>query len=115
MTPLQTQQLEKLRALVAALLDSNPFYSMKLRQAGVESAPASLAEYSARAPFTRKREIAEDQLLHPPFGTNLSFALDQYTRFSQTSGTTGTPLRWLDTPESWDWMLECWARVYQAA
>ena len=24
-------------------------------------------------------------------------------------------MRWLDTPESWDWMLESWAEVYRAA
>ena len=24
-------------------------------------------------------------------------------------------MRWLDTPESWDWMLDKWTRVYQAA
>ena len=66
-------------------------------------------------PFTFKREIAADQLRHPPFGSNLTYPPEQYTRFSQTSGTTGTPLRWLDTPESWEWMLDCWARVYRAA
>jgi phenylacetate-CoA ligase len=114
MTPLPAGQLEKLRILVEAL-HGNPFYSAKLRAAGVESAPATLAEFSARVPFTYKAEIAADQLRHPPFGSNLTYPLERYTRFSQTSGTTGTPLRWLDTPESWDWMLDCWARVFQAA
>jgi len=28
-----------------------------------------------------------------------------YTRVHQTSGTTGTPLRVVDTPESWDWWV----------
>jgi phenylacetate-CoA ligase len=32
-----------------------------------------------------------------------------------TSGTTGRPLRWLDTPESWDWWTRCWTFVYRAA
>ena len=56
-----------------------------------------------------------DQLAHPPFGTNLTYPLNRYTRFHQTSGTSGTPLRWLDTPESWEAMLECWAEVFRAA
>jgi phenylacetate-CoA ligase len=30
----------------------------------------------------------------------------------QTSGTSGQPLRWLDTPESWSWCLDCWERIY---
>jgi len=97
------------------LLESNPFYSAKLRAAGVQSGPDRLEEFTARVPFTFKREIADDQLRHPPFGTNLTFPVERYTRFCQTSGTTGTPLRWLDTVESWEWMLGCWNRVFQAA
>jgi phenylacetate-CoA ligase len=57
----------------------------------------------------------EDQAAHPPFGTNLSFPLDRYVRVHQTSGTTGTPLRWLDTQESWDWWARCWMVVLRAA
>src|SRR5262249_41815267 len=28
------------------------------------------------------------------------------------SGTSGRPLRWLDTPESLRWMLGCWERIF---
>src|SRR5262249_29614536 len=52
---------------------------------------------------------------HPPFGTNLTFPLSRYTRIHQTSGTMGSPLKWLDTPESWSWWLDCWEHVYTAA
>lgn len=65
--------------------------------------------------FTTKQELIDDQSAHPPYGTNLTFPLESYTRFCQTSGTSGHPLRWLDTPESWNWMLGNWDRVYQAA
>ena len=41
--------------------------------------------------------------------------IERYTRYSQTSSTTGRPLRWLDTNESWQWMLDCWKAVYRAA
>ena len=69
------------------------------------SDPADLA----RLPFTTKADLAADQLAHPPYGSNLSFPLDRYSRLHQTSGTsTGRPLRWLDTPESWDAVLRCW-------
>ena len=66
-------------------------------------------------PFTTKTELAEDFAAHPPYGTNLTFPRSQYTRFCQTSGTTGKPLAILDTPESWDWMLSNWARIYREA
>jgi phenylacetate-CoA ligase len=36
-------------------------------------------------------------------------------RVHQTSGTSGAPLRWLDTAESWEWGLRCWGFVLAAA
>jgi phenylacetate-CoA ligase len=108
-------QLEQLRSLVAELFPGNAFYSKKLNAAGVTFDVASLEDYSRRFPFTTKSELVEDQRTQPPFGTNLTYPLDRYTRFHQTSGTTGVPLRWLDTPESWDSMVESWKEVYRAA
>jgi len=102
-------QVAKLREVLAAVLRDNPFYSAKLRGISPDSPLASL-------PFTLKQELIEDQQAHPPYGSNLTYPLDRYTRFCQTSATTtGTPMRWLDTPESWDWMIGNWVRVYQAA
>ena len=102
-------QVDRLRELLAAILPANPFYSAKLRGASPDSALADL-------PFTYKHELIEDQQKQPPYGSNLTYPLDRYTRFGQTSGTsTGTPMRWLDTPESWEWMAGNWRRVYQAA
>jgi phenylacetate-CoA ligase len=68
-----------------------------------------------RLPFTRKSELVEDQAAHPPFGTNLTYALDRYVRVHQTSGTSGAPLRWLDTQASWDWWARCWSFVLRGA
>jgi phenylacetate-CoA ligase len=51
----------------------------------------------------------------PPFGTNATFPMDAYTRVHQTSGTTGTPMRVVDTPESWDWWGYCWGHVLTGA
>ncbi|PYK61090.1 MAG: phenylacetate--CoA ligase [Verrucomicrobia bacterium] len=108
-------QLIQLRRLFTALLPANPFYTKKISQAGVPATVASLHEFSETFPFTTKQEIDEDQRAHPPYGTNLTFPLDRYTRFHQTSGTTGAPLRWLDTPESWSWMVESWTGIFRAA
>jgi phenylacetate-CoA ligase len=66
-------------------------------------------------PFTTKDELAADQAENPPWGTALSEPLAHYTRYCQTSSTTGRPLRWIDTNESWQWLLDCWKAVYRAA
>jgi phenylacetate-CoA ligase len=39
----------------------------------------------------------------------------EYRYFHQTSGTTGRPLRWLDTARTWDWFVRSWGYVYRAA
>jgi len=106
-------QLAQLRQLLGAILPGNAFYRNKL--AGVNPAIASLEDFSARFPFTTKQELADDQRSHPPFGAHLTFPANHYTRYHQTSGTTNSPLRWLDTPESWDWMVQSWEEIFQAA
>ena len=108
-------QLEQLRSLVAELIPANKFYTQKLQAAGVGFDIASLTDFSARFPFTTKAELVADQQTNPPYGTNLTFPPNRYTRFHQTSGTSGAPLRWLDTPESWDAMIESWSEVFAAA
>jgi phenylacetate-CoA ligase len=106
---MHADQLERLRSLLAAVR-TNPFYRDR-----VPRDIASLAEFFERVPFTLKSELIDDQIAHPPYGSNLTFPIERYTRFSQTNGTTGRPLRWLDTPESWDWMTGNWSRVFEAA
>src|SRR5580704_8043311 len=112
---IEADQLIKLNSLVAALLSGNRFYSTKLRAARFDPAISSLSEFSARMPFTTKQDLVDDQRNHPPYGSNLTYPLERYRRFCQTSGTTGRPMYWLDTAESWDWMLDNWSRVYAAA
>ena len=108
-------QLQKLNHLLGELSPGNRFYSGKLRDAGLTDGVASLEKFFQQMPFTTKGEIAADQLANPPFGTNLTFPLERYTRFAQTSGTSGKPVRWLDTPESWSAMVDCWIEVLLAS
>jgi phenylacetate-CoA ligase len=109
-----SDQLGKLCGLLTELR-ANPFYAAKLSGTGLLDGVASLDEFSARCPFTTKAELVADQLAHPPYGTNLTFPIERYTRGHQTSGSTGSPLRWLDTPESWTWMLDNWETVHRQA
>lgn len=103
-------------AALARLLDSaragNPFYRRKWT--GL-SFPHSLEDFFGRWPFTTKSELVAAQALSPPYGDARSLPLSHYTRLHQTSGTTGEPLRWLDTPESWSGMVDDWAVVLTAA
>jgi phenylacetate-CoA ligase len=99
-------QWERLSSRLGELRKSNPFYRAKLKEL-----PSGLGEL----PFTTKTELSEDQAAHPPFGSNLTYPIERYLRLHQTSGTTGQPLRILDTTESWDWWRECWQAVYRAA
>ncbi|HEY1172843.1 MAG TPA: AMP-binding protein [Verrucomicrobiae bacterium] len=109
------EQLAAVNRLLEVIHAGNAFYQEKFMAADAPHRVASLAEFSARFPFTTKTELVADHAEHPPFGTNLSFPLERYTRTHQTSGTTGNPLRWLDTPESWAWMVTNWAEVFHAA
>lgn len=107
-------QGRRLEELLASLHRRNAFYTNKFKEAGVRL-PLRLPDELARLPLTTKAELVADQLAHPPWGTALTEPLERYTRYCQTSSTTGRPLRWLDTNESWQWMLECWKAVYRAA
>lgn len=111
---IETYQCAQLRRLVATLLDGNPFYGEKLRHAGIDASISSLEHFTTSMPFTTKKELAADQAAHAPFGSNLSFPIEHYTRLHQTSSTTGKPLRWLDTAESWEWMVDGWVTVLRA-
>ena len=109
-------QLCRLREMLAPVIETNVFYKEKLTEVGI-SQPSdiqTLSDYQ-QLPFTTKDELSTDQVSHPPYGTNLTFPLEKYTCLHQTSGTTGSPLRWLDTRESWDWWGKCWRDIYSAA
>ncbi len=103
--------LDKINSLLRAL-STNPFYQNKLN--GLTSV-STLEEYSTKVPFTTKAELAADQKLHPPYGSNLTFPLESYHRFHQTSGTSGQPMIWLDDKAGWEWLCENWAWVWEKA
>lgn len=65
-------------------------------------------------PFTTKADLVRDQAAHPPYGSRLTEPLSRYTRCCHTSGTTTAPLAILDTPASWQVMLDAWAVIYAA-
>ena len=111
---LRKLQDQCLRSLIAQLA-TNQFYQEKSRDAGLELSAISSAEDLRSIPFTTKKELVDEQLANPPFGRLLTYPLSHYRYFHQTSGTTGRPLKWLDTEDSWQWWLRSWGYVYRAA
>jgi phenylacetate-CoA ligase len=109
------RQFDRLRDLLRAIGRDNKFYSAKYEAAGAPSKVSRLHDFYEGFPCTTKEELVLDQAANPPYGTNLTYPLERYTRCHQTSGTSGTPLRWLDTPESWDAMIEQWATVMRVS
>ena len=103
-------QLEKLRAGLRQVLKTNAFWRGRIHD-------VSGWDDFERLPMSTKAELLGDQSANAPFGSNLTFPLEDYTRLHQTSGSSGDqPLRWLDTQQSWDWWLRIWSdHVYQAA
>lgn len=114
---LRSNQWRKLRTIVMHLATSDSFYGHKFREWGARvTAMNRLEDFIVKVPPTVKADILADRVEHPPFGTNLMKPLTHYTRFCATSGTsTGQPMAWIDTPDSWEAMLVCWRRVYEAA
>jgi phenylacetate-CoA ligase len=94
----------RLAELLRTILPSHRFYARKF-------AGLPLDDWT-QLPFTTKDELLTDQAANPPYGDLLTYPLERYTRLHQTSGSRGVPLRWLDTPESWERMLGSWRTIF---
>src|SRR3990172_3875863 len=109
---IRSLQEQKLQALLDEVVRSNRFYQEKWRQAKVDVKRIQTLDDLRRLPFTTKSELSQNQRDYPLFGTDHTYPLERYIRFHQTSGTTGQPLRWIDTAESWDWFVSAWAYIF---
>lgn len=109
------RQTERLQHLLAEIAKTNPFWRSRLTQSSLSMSDLRNVEDLSKLPLLTKQELVDDQNAHPPFGTNLTFPLNGYARLHQTSGTTGKPMRWLDTTESWSWFMDCWEQIYRIA
>ncbi|HIK93486.1 MAG TPA: phenylacetate--CoA ligase family protein, partial [Planctomycetes bacterium] len=101
--------------MLEAIIPRNRFYTTKYAAAGIDIDDIHTLEDLRALPVTTKQELVDSQAQQPPYGANLSFPSTAYTRLHQTSGTTGRPMRWLDTTDSWDWIMECWRQIYLLA
>ena len=113
---LSDERWRRLQTLVRETLGANPFWTARWRAAGLMRVEdLSGWDDFRRLPLLCKSDLVDDQAAHPPFGSNLTYPLDRYVRVHQTSGTSGQPIRWLETQASWDWWARCWGFVLAGA
>lgn len=110
-TALRELQRQKLAALLEQARAGNSFYRSKLAKVSFDP----ISDPLSKLPFTVRAELEQDQLEHPPFGTNLTYPIEDYCRYHQTSGTGGRAMRWLDTAESWAWFRKIWGIIFTSA
>ena len=108
-------QLRRLKELLETIIPRNRFYNTKFEDAGVSIEDIQTLEDLRKLPLTTKQELVDSQTEQPPYGANLTYPSTAYARLHQTSGTTGRPMRWMDTKQSWDWIMECWRQIYLLA
>jgi phenylacetate-CoA ligase len=111
----QAHQLARLSGLLREILPHNAFYAAKLARVAAAVPPDSL-DALAEWPFTFKEELveaaAQASMAGPPHRPgNLTWPVDRYVRFHQTSGTHGRPLPVFDTAADWRWWMECWRTI----
>ena len=109
-TAIQASQLKRLNQLLDSILPENQFYAEKL------GSQLKLDDLSALSnlPFTTKAELAPTDS-DSDFARNLTYDVDRYVRFHRTSGTSGRPMGVLDTATDWQWWIDTWQYVLDAA
>jgi phenylacetate-CoA ligase len=106
---LRSLQLERLNALLQQARQQ-PFYRDRL--ADIELPLDSLSQLST-LPLLYKSDLIGLRRGDP--GKIFDQPRQNYSRLHQTSGTKGWPMPVLDTANDWQWWLDCWDFVLDAA
>lgn len=111
---LATHQLARVNELLSAILPTNKFYAEKFRDLEL---PLRSLDAFFDLPYTVKEELTGEKKAGEELATaaNLTWPVDQYVHFHQTSGTQGKPLGVFDTHDDWQWWIDCWQYVLDAA
>ena len=112
---LECIQLAEIQKLLKVILSTNVFYKRKLNNTKLCKNVGSLDIFRDQCPLTTKSELALDHQENSPFGSNLSFPIENYSHAHKTSGTSGQPITWLDTGESWQWMVDSWCEIFKSS
>ena len=106
---LQSRQLLALNRLLDQILPQNQFYQEKL---GDLQRPIESFQSLSQLPETTKSELLGRS---DDFARNRTFPLEDYSRFHRTSGTHGRPMIVVDTQADWQWWIDTWQFVLDAA
>jgi len=108
-------ELKRFREVLRWAKQASPFYRKKLR--GIEPEDLRTLEDVSKVPITEKEELREAQEGKEPYpyGELLAVPPERLSVFHQTSGTTGKPVYFPDTYESWQWVVEVWCYILYAA
>jgi len=108
-------ELKRFREVLRWAKETSPFYRKKLH--GIEPEDIRTLEDVSKVPITEKEELREAQEGKEPYpyGDLLAVPPERLSIFHQTSGTTGKPVYFPDTYESWQWVVEVWCYILYAA
>ncbi|MEQ8788531.1 MAG: phenylacetate--CoA ligase family protein [Pirellulaceae bacterium] len=107
---LAAHQLARLNSLLQSVLPRNRFYAEKLSSIRL---PLTSLDDLAAFPYTFKEQLVTGS--HGAVAANLTYPIDDYVRYHQTSGTRGRPMVVLDTAQDWQWWIDAWQFVLDAA
>jgi phenylacetate-CoA ligase len=103
---LRAMQGERLRTMVQYVYDASPFWQRRLHEARLDPGDVHDLATLPRIPFCTRKELQDDQVRHPPFGSYLACDPARLVRFMMTSGTTGQPLRRVFSGRDWSYALD---------
>ena len=106
---LERHQLVRLNSVLNVILPDNQLYREKL---GSDSVQLDSLSQLAELPLTTKSDLEDAN--GEGWATNRTFALREYSRYHQTSGTAGRPLIVTDTQDDWQWWIDSWQYVLDA-
>jgi phenylacetate-CoA ligase len=112
---LEKYQFSRFKDLLRMVAERNRFYRTKYEKAKIDISAIRTMDDINQLPFTDKKDFENDQLSSPLYGTTLTEPLENYVQYHQTTGTTGKPLKMLDTKESWEWRARCACYILAAA
>ena len=106
---LQSRQLDRLNRLLSEVRE-RPFYRDRLADIQL---PLNSLDELRQLPLLNKSDLIPATAGEA--GKIFDLPRSEYARLHQTSGTSGFPLPVLDTAADWDWWLNCWDHVLEAA
>ena len=106
---IESVQLQRLNDLLRHAIQT-PFYRDRFRDITL---PLRSLDQLTELPLLSKSELVPDLSGDP--ARIFTLPRESYSRFHQTSGTSGHPMPVLDTQTDWRWWLDCWQHVLHAA